>query len=156
MSQLLFDVIMLNNIDNQGEMERSLIHGFQRLLQLLLLSALLLTFVLLPQTRSQHITEDEQHCGVERVAVEINIDGCEPTITTIRACNGACLSAVTTVLKPPFSVEHCTLCQPTLYKHNKPKSIKLVCDGKVVHKRMYFPRIEECGCVNRTSASSIE
>ena len=148
MSQLLFDIIMLNNIiDNQGEMERSLIHGFQRLLQLLLLSALLLTFVL-PQTRSE-LTEN---CGIERVAVQIEVDGCEPATTTIPACNGVCLSAVTTVLQPPFSVEHCNLCQPTVYKHNKPKLIKFVCNGEEVYKRMYFPKIAACGCVNRNGS----
>ena len=142
-------IIIMLNIDNQGEMERSLTHGFQRLLQLLLLTALLLTFVLIPQTRSQADTE-EVKCGIERVTVDIEVDGCEPTTTTIRACNGACLSAVTTVLAPPFSVSHCTSCQPIFYKHNKERVIKLVCNGVEERRTMYFPFIKECGCVNST------
>ena len=145
---LLFILISFYT-DNQGEMERSLIHGFQRLLQLLLLSALLLTLVLLPQTRSQPDIGDIQ-CGVERVSVEISVDGCNAT-TIVPVCNGVCISAVSTILEPPFSVSHCTSCQPIDYQHNKARNIEFTCkNGEKIRRKMYFPRIRECGCVNAT------
>ena len=136
--------------DNQGEMERSLIHGFQRLLQLLLLSALLLTLALLPQARSQPDIGDIQ-CGVERISVNVTLEGCEPATTIVPVCNGVCISAVSTILEPPFSVSHCTSCQPINYQHNKMRYIEFTCkNGEKMRKKMYFPRIKECGCVNAT------
>ena len=133
-------------------MERSLTHGFQRLLQLLLLSALLLTFVLLPQTRSES-EKIKEECGIEKLTVTVTVDGCEPATTSIRTCNGACVSAVTTILNPPFTVKHCRSCQAINYRHNKPKVMNLVCNGVEQQRTVYFPLIKQCGCVNITTDS---
>ena len=130
-------------------MERSLFHGPQRLLRLLLLFVPLLMLVLLPQTSCQ--LDEEIECGIERIDVDINLEGCEPARTRVRVCNGACISAVSTILDPPFTQMHCTSCRPTHYS-SKPRTLTFNCNGETVTKRMYFPLIKECGCVNTTSS----
>lgn len=133
-------------------MERSLSHGLQRLLHVLLLSALLLTLALLPQTSCQ-VDSENIVCGIERVTVEVKVEGCEPTTTTVRACNGACISAVSTILQPPFMQDHCTSCRPTyVSNYSKRRTLQMMCNGEEVTKTVYFPFIKECGCVNTTSS----
>ena len=126
-------------------MERSLFHGSQRLLQLLLLFVSLLTLVLLPQTSCQDIK-----CGTERIDIQVHLDGCEPATIRTRVCNGACISAVSTILDPPFTQMHCTSCRPIEYT-SKSRTLSFTCNGEPVLKKMYFPFIKNCGCVNTTS-----
>ena len=130
-------------------MERSLFSGYQRLLQLSLFFVLLLTLAHL----SSESNTEEIVCKIERVTVEVKVAGCEPATTVVRACNGACVSAATTMLNPPFGEVHCTSCQPTRY-YNKPRTIRFTCNGEAMDKRMYFPFVQECGCANHTSSSN--
>ena len=98
------------------------------------------------------MTWSENKCGIERVTVSVKVEGCEETSTNVRACNGVCLSAVDTTIDPPFYIGSCTSCQPTRYKSNRPKLLKLICNGVKIWKPVYFPFIRECECVNTTSS----
>jgi hypothetical protein len=89
------------------------------------------------------------------ITVKINVDGCEEAYTKVRACNGLCVSTVVTVNAPPFTEEHCTACRATKVHHNRPRTIRLTCNGELVEKTMYFPFIKECGCVNSTTSDLI-
>lgn len=128
----------------------SLFYRCQRLLQLLLLLVLLLTLALLPQSSCQN-DDFQPVCRRERVTAKINLEGCETAETFVWACSGSCISAVSTVLLPPFQEMHCTSCRPTRF-YNKPRRIDFTCNGQIVRKRMYFPFVQECGCVNTTSS----
>ena len=90
-------------------------------------------------------------CRIERVIVPVNVEGCEETFTKVKACKGACVSAETTILSPPFHDEFCTSCQPTLYMHSGKKTLKFMCNGTETMQRVYLPKIRECGCVSHTS-----
>ena len=90
-------------------------------------------------------------CGIERVTVPVNVEGCEETFTKVRVCNGACLSGVVAKLNPPFVSASCSSCQPTRHRSGKKRLLKFMCNGTETLQQVHFPLIRECGCVGRTS-----
>ena len=90
-------------------------------------------------------------CRVERVTVPVKVEGCEETFAKVRVCNGACLSAESTILEPPFYFGHCTSCLPTRHRSGRKKLIKFMCNGTKTLQRVHFPLIRECGCIGHPS-----
>lgn len=127
-------------------MDRSLLCGSRRLLQVLAL-CLLLTLATVPPTSCQSLGELESECKLEKTTVEVHYPGCEPTTTTIPVCNGACLSGVRSILQPPFQQLTCNSCRAIQYR-TKPKRLTFVCDGVEFVHRVYYPFAEDCGCVD--------
>ena len=95
-----------------------------------------------------------EFCGIERVTVPVKVEGCEETVAVVKACNGLCRSEIATTLSAPFNIGSCTSCQPTRYIHSGKKRLKFMCNGKKTLRRVYLPKILECGCVNTTSSIS--
>ena len=93
----------------------------------------------------------ESECKIERVITTVKYDGCEDANITVRACNGACISAIQATLHPPFFHLLCTSCQPTIYSSSV-KMVKFMCNGTETTHRVYRPLIKECGCVNTTTS----
>ena len=95
----------------------------------------------------------ESECKIERVITTVKYDGCEDASVVVRACNGACYSAIQTVVDPPFLCPKCESCRPILHeKMFKRKRVKFMCNGTETTHRMYMPRIQDCKCVGTTTS----
>ena len=126
-------------------METSLFSIRRTLLQLLLVWAFVSLVLVQASTKTW-----ESVCVKDRIALAVNYDGCEPAMANFTVCNGACLSSMTSINRPPYQARICNSCRPTVYR-TKPKRIIFNCDGEKVEHRVYFSHVEECGCVDSSA-----
>ena len=96
-------------------------------------------------------TDVKFECKIEKVTTTVKYDGCEDASVVVRACNGACFSAVQTVVNPPYVCLKCESCWPILYNKNKFRMVQFMCNGTETTHRVYMPLIKDCKCVNTTS-----
>ena len=95
----------------------------------------------------------DSECKIERVTTTVKFDGCEDASIIVRACNGACYSAIETVQNPPFFCPKCESCQPILHeKRFKRKRVQFMCNGTEATHRVYMPLIQDCKCVGTTTS----
>ena len=130
-------------IYNKQAMEIVLLNCRRRLIQLLLASTLLVLISI--QSTNCELTSV---CGmVSNVTVEVKYEGCEPLLVKLRTCSGACLSSMESINIPPYQKRTCNSCRPTQWRV-KPRRFTFTCDGVQVTHRLYYPVIDECGCVD--------
>ena len=136
-------------------MKRPLLEVLQRLLQSSLLFVLLLTLLIsLPRQSVSQNSPVVAVCGRERAPVVVELDGCEPHTLHLQVCNGACISNDITQADPPYRNRHCTTCQPTRFR-TKMRRFKTMCNGVLTDKKIFYSFVEECGCVNKSSQSTV-
>lgn len=91
----------------------------------------------------------ENVCRVERMTTTVTFEGCEDASIIVRACNGACISGMATILDPPYVYSECKSCRPTVVSEKyKFRRVKSMCNGTETIQRVYWPLIKECGFVN--------
>lgn len=125
----------------------TLFRSYQRLLNVLLLCGLVLALSRMCQADPTNLKSE---CLLARAKVNVTYPGCEPTVTTVPICNGACLSSVTAIAEPPFLKSHCNSCRASTYK-TKPRRLNFVCNGVVKEHRVYFSEATACGCIDCSS-----
>lgn len=93
-------------------------------------------------------SSSEPLCKRHNVDIVVPYEGCEPVTTTIKMCGGICSSYVAATLNAPNTLSRCTCCQPSEYQI-KVKKLMFKCDGyeELQEKRVFLPRVRQCGCV---------
>ena len=127
---------------------------------LILLALLALALLITTQLTTTHCHTSrenpwntlESFCYRQRRLIPIDIPGCRSR-TRAPVCSGACRSITTTTLDHPFLATSCFCCQATSHRI-RPRKVLCATGNEtwpIYTQRLFFPRIESCGCVRKPS-----
>lgn len=77
--------------------------------------------------------------------ITVTYEGCEPTTTSMKVCEGSCISYNIGIPDSP-NLQHCNCCAASEYIV-KLKKVMFNCGGVMQEKRLYIPRVHECNCI---------
>lgn len=85
-------------------------------------------------------------CEKHQVEKTLHFAGCDPIVVTYKICRGHCLSSHYISVGRPSPILDCTCCRASEYT-TKLKKLQVMCGGKEKTKKVFIPRVKDCGCV---------